>query len=324
MFNQLINNIKGKNKKIVFPEGNDVRILKACRKLVDNNILKPIILGDLKEIKKIAKKEDISLKGIKHLDQKKYKKFDEMFKLMYELRKNKMTKEEVKKHLNEPNYFGTMLVKMKEANGLVGGALYKTSDILRPALQLIKTKPGHTLVSSSFLMLKDSGKQTEEKYMFADCALNLFPSEDEIVDIAIQTAETAKLFGINPKVALLSYSTLCSGKGESVDKMRNAAHKLKYRNLDFECDGELQFDAALSSSVAKIKAPNSLVAGHANVFVFPDINAGNIGYKIAQRLGGYEALGPICQGINAPINDLSRGCSAEDVYKIAIITANQS
>jgi phosphate acetyltransferase len=215
-----------------------------------------------------------------------------------------------------------MLVERGYAHGLLGGATYSTADTVRPALQIIKTKPGCNLVSSSFIMrrVKD-GK--EERYVMADCAINLHPDENQIVEIALQSAETAKIFGIDPKVVLLSYSSYGSGKGEDVEKMTNAACRLKGMELDYPVDGELQFDAAFSMDVAKIKAPKSDVAGRANVFIFPDINAGNIGYKIAQRLGDFEALGPILQGLNAPINDLSRGCNTEEVYKMAIITALQ-
>ena len=213
-----------------------------------------------------------------------------------------------------------MLVKMGLADGLLGGATYSTADTVRPALQIIKTKPGSKIVSSSFILFRNiDGK--EEKLAMGDCAINLFPSDDELVEIAVETARTAKAFGIDPKLAMLSYSTLGSGKGESVDKVRSATNKLKEMDLDFPVDGELQFDAAVSPVVAKTKAKDSLVAGQANTFIFPDINAGNIGYKIAQRLGGFDAFGPILQGLNAPINDLSRGCNAYEVYQMAIITA---
>ena len=210
---------------------------------------------------------------------------------------------------------------MEYADGLLGGATYSTADTVRPALQIIKTSPGNKIVSSCFILYRKI-ENALEKYAMADCAINLNPSEDELVEIAVETAKTAKVFSIDPKVALLSYSTLGSGTGESVDKMRNTTTKLKNMNLDFPIDGELQFDAAFSKDVAKIKASQSPVAGAANTFIFPDINAGNIGYKIAQRLGNFEAYGPILQGLNAPINDLSRGCNADEVYNMAIITAS--
>lgn len=322
VFKNLINNLKQQNKKIVFPEGEDLRVLTACSKLANQEILTPVILGDKVKIDKLAQENKLDISKIEFIDMNNYPEKEAMVQQMLELRKGKMTEDDVRKALEKGNYFGTMLVKMGYAHGLLGGATYSTADTVRPALQLVKTKPGTKIVSSSFVLVRKR-KQKEEKYIFADCAINLHPSEDDLVEIAIQSAETARVFGLDPKVAMLSYSTLGSGKGDDVDAVRNATQKLKYRKLDFDVDGELQFDAAFSSSTAKIKAPNSSVAGHANIFVFPDINSGNIGYKIAQRLGDFEALGPILQGLNAPINDLSRGCCVEDVYKMAIITANQ-
>ena len=223
--------------------------------------------------------------------------------------------------LKQANYFGTMLVKMGYADALLGGATYSTADTVRPALQIIKTKPGNKIVSSCFILVRANGVGENEVLAMGDCAINIKPTEDELVEIGLETAQTAKIFGIDPKVAYLSYSTLGSGKGEDVDKMRNACNKLKALAPDLDVDGELQFDAAVSPRVAHTKCPDSKVAGHANTFIFPDINAGNIGYKIAQRLGSFDAYGPILQGLNAPINDLSRGCNALEVYSMAIITA---
>jgi len=214
-----------------------------------------------------------------------------------------------------------MLVKMGYADALLGGATYSTADTVRPALQIIKTKPGSKIVSSCFILVRPSATGDREVLAMGDCAINIKPTEDELVEIGIETAKTAKVFGIDPKVAYLSYSTLGSGKGEDVDKMRNACEKAKAAAPDLDIEGELQFDAAVSPRVAHTKCPNSKVAGHANTFIFPDINAGNIGYKIAQRLGSFDAYGPILQGLNAPINDLSRGCNAQEVYSMAIITA---
>jgi phosphate acetyltransferase len=220
-----------------------------------------------------------------------------------------MCKEDCCAALLKNNYFGTMLVKTGYADALLGGATYSTADTVRPALQLVKTKPGNKIVSSCFIM-----ERGDERLAMGDCAINLDPTEDELVEIAGETAKCARTFGIDPKVAFLSYSTKGSGKGESVDKVRNAFP-------DVAIDGEMQFDAAVSPVVGQLKFPGSPVAGYANTFIFPDINAGNIGYKIAQRLGGFEAYGPILLGLNAPINDLSRGCNADEVYKMAIITA---
>ena len=246
---------------------------------------------------------------------------DKMVASMVELRKGKMTEEQCRAALKQANYFGTMLVKMGYADALLGGATYSTADTVRPALQIIKTKPGSKIVSSCFILVRPSATGDREVLAMGDCAINIKPTEDELVEIALETAATAKVFGIDPKVAFLSYSTLGSGKGEDVDKMRNACAKAKAAAPDLAIDGELQFDAAVSPRVAHTKCPDSTVAGHANTFIFPDINAGNIGYKIAQRMGSFDAYGPILQGLNAPINDLSRGCNAQEVYSMAIITA---
>ena len=244
-----------------------------------------------------------------------------MVATLCELRKSKgMTPEDAAKTLSQANYFGTMLVKMGFADSLLGGATYSTADTVRPALQLIKTKPGNSIVSTCFILVRETAEGNEMLAM-GDCAINLFPTDDELVEIAGETANCAKIFGMDPKVAFLSYSTLGSGKGEAVDKVRSAAAKAKERYPELAIDGELQFDAAVSPTVAKTKCPDSKVAGQANTFVFPDINAGNIGYKIAQRLGGFDAYGPILLGLNAPINDLSRGCNADEVYFMSIITA---
>ena len=224
---------------------------------------------------------------------------------MVELRKGKMTDEQCRAALSKGNYFGTMLVKMGKADCLLGGATYSTADTVRPALQLIKCKPGIKSVSSCFILMRG-----DESIAMGDCAINIDPSEDEIVESTIETAHTAEVFGIDPRVALLSYSTKGSGKGETVDKMRNATLRVQEACPELKVDGELQFDAAVAPEVGQLKAPGSKVAGYANTFIFPNINAGNIGYKIAQRLGGFEAYGPILQGLNAPINDLSRGCNA--------------
>ena len=247
---------------------------------------------------------------------------DSMVEMFCELRKSKgVTPDEARKILQQANYFGAMLVKMGIADALLGGATYSTADTVRPALQLIKTKPGNSIVSSCFILVRPSATGENEVLAMGDCAINIKPTEDQLVEIALETAECAKIFGIDPQVAFLSYSTFGSGEGEDVDKMRNAALKTKARNPDLPVEGELQFDAAVDKRVARVKCPESDIAGHANTFIFPDISAGNIGYKIAQRLGHFEAYGPILLGLNAPINDLSRGCNASEVYSMAIITA---
>lgn len=321
MFKAMIEKLKSNPKKIVFTEGTDPRILEAASRLKQEKIIEPILLGNPEQIQEASRKYGFSVDGIEIINPENYPEMDSMVTKMVELRKGKMDGAACREALKKSNYFGTMLVKLGYAYGLLGGATYSTADTVRPALQLVKTKPGNKIVSSCFIMHRVTEKG-DEKYVMADCAINLDPSEDELVEIAVETVRTARIFSIEPKVAMLSYSTLGSGKGETVDKVRNATAKLKAMNLDFPVDGEMQFDAAFCPEVARTKASHSPVAGQANTFVFPDINAGNIGYKIAQRLGGFEAIGPIMQGLNAPINDLSRGCNADEVYKMAIITAS--
>ena len=321
-FGQLIDILKKNPKKIVFTEGNDPRILEAASRLLASNFLHPILVGNPDEIAKVAEESGFNIRGAEIIDPMKYDRFDEMVEMFCELRKSKgVTPEQARGILSQANYFGTMLVKMGVADSLLGGATYSTADTVRPALQLIKTKPGNTIVSSCFIMVRPAATGENEVLAMADCAINIHPTEDELVEIAGETAECAKIFGIDPKVAFLSYSTLGSGKGEDVDKMRNAAAKAKEKYPELPIEGEIQFDAAVSPRVARTKCKDSQVAGLANTFVFPDINAGNIGYKIAQRLGNFEAYGPILLGLNAPINDLSRGCNASEVYSMAIITA---
>ncbi|MBQ1597487.1 MAG: phosphate acetyltransferase [Lachnospiraceae bacterium] len=321
-FGTMIEKLKKDPKTIVFTEGSDPRILEAASRLLASSFLRPILLGNLDEIEKAAEEAGYNIRGARIIDPENYERFDEMVDLFCELRKSKgVTPEQARKTLSASNYFGTMLVKMGEADALLGGATYSTADTVRPALQLIKTKPGNNIVSSCFILVRPSATGENEVLAMADCAINIDPSEDDLVEIAGETAECARLFGVDPKVAFLSYSTLGSGKGEDVDKVRNAAAKAKERYPELPIEGELQFDAAVAPRVARTKCPGSEVAGHANTFVFPDINAGNIGYKIAQRLGNFDAYGPILLGLNASINDLSRGCNALEVYSMAIITA---
>jgi phosphate acetyltransferase len=316
MFVQFERQLRQKRRTIVFTEGTDKRIQESAERLTSSDLLGVILLGNVDEVKKTAEENHCDVSKCTIIDPLNYDDIDVMVEQMVALRKGKMTDEQVRKALQGANYFGTMLVKMGKADCLLGGATYSTADTVRPALQLIKTKPGNKIVSSCFVMIRG-----EETLVFADCAINLNPTEDELVEIAIETAKTAQVFGVDPKVALLSYSTMGSGKGDSVTKMANATAKIKEAAPYLSVDGELQFDAAVSETVAATKCPGSPVAGKANVFIFPDISAGNIGYKIAARLGNFEAIGPILQGMNAPINDLSRGCNSEEVYKMAIITA---
>ena len=321
MFKKLIDKLKQDPKTIVFTEGTDPRILEASSRLLAGTFLKPILVGNVDAVKAAAEEAGYNINGAEIVDPENFDEMDAMVAQMVELRKGKMTEEQCRAALSKGNYFGTMLVKMGKADCLLGGATYSTADTVRPALQLIKTKPGSKIVSSCFIMVRPSATGENEVLAMADCAINIKPTAEELVEIAIESAECAKIFGIDPKIAFLSYSTLGSGKGEDVDKMRNACEKAKAAAPDLDIDGELQFDAAVSPRVAETKCPNSKVAGHANTFIFPDINAGNIGYKIAQRLGGFDAYGPILLGLNAPINDLSRGCNALEVYSMAIITA---
>ena len=316
MFTKLTEQLKANPKTIVFTEGTDPRIQDAAAKLTAEGILNVILLGNPDAVKLTAADAKYDISKCEIIDPARYADKDAMVEKMVELRKGKMTEEQVRDALSKGNYFGTMLVKMGKADCLLGGATYSTADTVRPALQLIKTKPGNNIVSSCFIMVKD-----DQKLAMGDCAINIAPNEDELVEIAVETAKTAKVFGIDPKVAMPSYSTYGSGKGDMVTLVANATKKIKEAAPDLAVDGELQFDAAVAPEVAKVKCAGSPVAGQANTFIFPDINAGNIGYKIAARLGGYEAIGPVLQGLNAPINDLSRGCNAEEVYKMALVTA---
>ena len=321
MFENLIEVLKQNPRKIVFTEGNDPRILSAADRLLKEGFLEPVLVGRADEVAAAAKEGGFDIEGAQIYDPSSYAGMDKMVEKMVELRKGKMTEEECRAALQKGNYFGTMLVKTEKADALLGGATYSTADTVRPALQLIKTRPGNKIVSSSFIMVREHENKENEMLCMGDCAINIDPKEDDLVEIAIESAKTAKVFGIDPKVAMLSYSTKGSGSGENVDKVRNATEKIKEKAPELDVDGELQFDAAVSPVVAEKKCKGSKVAGRANTFIFPDISAGNIGYKIAQRLGGFDAYGPVLQGLNAPINDLSRGCNAEEVYVMAIITA---
>lgn len=315
---ELAKKIAGRGIRIVFTEGWDPRVMGAAVRLQNEGILNPILLGEKEEIEECAKEHGFDITGIECIAPSEYDKIDEMATRMVELRRGRMDMEAAKQALSQTNYFGTMLVDNGTADGLLGGATYSTADTVRPALQLVKTAPGQSLVSSCFLMEKG-----EDHCFMGDCAINRDPNPDELVEIALQTAQTAKAFGVEPKVALLSYSTFGSATGHCVAKMSEAAIRLKRMPLDFKVDGEMQFDAAVAPEVAALKAPDSEVAGQANCFIFPNLSSGNIGYKIAARLGGWEAIGPVLQGLNAPINDLSRGCNEEEVYKMAIVTAAQ-
>ena len=322
MFGKLISILKENPKKIVFTEGSDPRILEASSRLLASTFLAPILIGNREEILKSAEESGFNIRGAEIIDPATYEEMDEMAECLYEIRKNKgMTIEKAKEICSQANYFGTMLVKMGKADALLGGATYSTADTVRPALQIIKTKPGKNIVASCFILVRESATGGNTVLAMGDCAINIKPNEDELVEIALDCAECAKIFGIDPKVGFLSYSTFGSGSGEDVDKMRNAAEKTKKLAPDLPIVGEIQFDAAVSPRVARTKCPEVEHAGSINTFIFPDISSGNIGYKIAQRLGSFEAYGPVLLGLNAPVNDLSRGCNAEEVYSMAIVTA---
>lgn len=319
LFESLKSKIKGKNIPIVFPEGNDPRILGAAVRLKNDGLLKPVLLGKPEEIQKVAQGLNVTVEDLEIIDPESYDQFAEMVQAFVERRKGKATEEKARELLKDVNYFGTMLAYMDKVEGLVSGAAHATGDTVRPALQIIKTKPGVSLTSGSFVMLKG-----DERYLFADCAINIAPNAEQLAEIAVESAKTAKIFDIDPRVAMLSFSTKGSAKSEQSDKVIEATKLAQEMAPEYEIDGEMQFDAAFVESVGKKKAPDSKVAGNATVFVFPELQSGNIGYKIAQRFGGFEAIGPILQGLNKPISDLSRGCNEEDVYKLAIVTANQS
>jgi phosphate acetyltransferase len=319
LFTGLKERLAGKNMKIVFPEGLDERVLAAAGRLAADRVLTPIIVGNLEEVEAKAKELNVSLDACEVYDPANYAGMDELVASFVERRKGKATEEDARKILLDENYFGTMLVHTNKADGLVSGAAHSTADTVRPALQIIKTKQGVSKTSGVFIMVRD-----DEKYVFADCAINIAPDSNDLAEIAVESAKTAKMFDIEPRVAMLSFSTKGSAKSEETEKVSAAVAAAKERDPQLIVDGEFQFDAAFVPSVAKSKAPDSPLQGDANVFIFPSLEAGNIGYKIAQRLGNFEAVGPILQGLNRPVNDLSRGCNEEDVYKLALITAGQA
>ncbi len=321
LFERIEANVKGKDISVVFPEAKDPRILKAASRLKKDGLVKPVLIGNPKEVKAAAKEFGADIEGIEILDNKNYPLMDELVTSFVERRKGKIDEEGARKLLTENvNYFGTMLTYLNKVNAMISGAIHPTGDTVRPALQIVKTKPGISRVAGAFLMLGPNG----EEYLFADCAINIAPNSQELAEIAIAGAKAAEAFMIDPKVAMLSFSTKGSADAEEAKKVEKALEIAKELCSDYPIDGEMQFDAALVPSVGKSKAPGSNVAGKANVFIFPSLEAGNIGYKIAQRLGKFEAIGPILLGLNKPISDLSRGCNEEDVYKLAVLTAAQS
>ena len=314
-------------KTIVLPEAEDIRTLKAVDIIAKDEFCKIILVGNTEDTQKLADENGLDISKAEIVDPNTSSDYNEFVNVFYELRKHKgMTEEEAKEFIKNPIYFGVMMVKQGKADGLVSGACHSTADTLRPALQILKTAPGTKLVSS-FCVLDVPNCEFGENgvLVFADCGLNQKPNEEELSEIAISTAKSYKqIIGKEPRVAMLSYSTFGSAKAEEVDKVRNATNLVKEKDPSIQVDGEMQFDAAIVPSVAKLKAPESNVAGKANTFVFPDLQAGNIGYKITERLAKAEAYGPICQGMAKPVNDLSRGCKAEDIVGVIAITCVQA
>lgn len=321
---KIIKTVKQNKRTIVLPESSDLRILKATQEIEKQGIANIILIGNENIVSKRAKEENIDISGVAIEDPLLSDKRDECIKAFYELRKEKgITIEDSRKLMQNEVYFGTMLVKLGYADGLVSGAIHPTADTLRPALQIIKGKEKGGLVSSFFLMELPNSKY-EKNYIFSDCGLIPNPTSDELAKIAVEANNTYKLLiGGTPQIALLSYSTYGSAKSENVDKVKLAKAIVLETNKDILIDGELQLDAAIDEKVAKLKAPESKIAGHANVFIFPNLDAGNIGYKLVERFGGATAYGPITQGLAKPINDLSRGCKYEDIIGVVAITCLQ-
>ncbi len=318
---------KSNIKTIVLPEGEEIRTLKAAEIINKEKFAKVVLVGNQEKIKEILEKENINIGDIQVIEPEKSEKKEEYANALYELRKAKgMTLEDAEKLILDPVYFGMMMVKLEEADGLVSGAVHSTADTLRPALQIIKTAPGTKLVST-FAAIDVPNCEFGENglFFFSDCGLNQNPNSEELAQIAISTAKSFEtLVEAKPKVAMLSYSTKGSAKAEEVTKVQEATKMAKEEVPELMLDGEMQLDAAIVPAIGQSKAPGSNVAGNANVLIFPELEAGNIGYKLVERLAKAEAYGPICQGIAKPVNDLSRGCKAEDIVGVVAITAVQA
>lgn len=327
LMKQIWEKAKADKRRIVLPEGEEERNLQACGKILKNGLANIVLVGNEGVIREKAASLGVNLEGAEIIDPETSEHTARYANEFYELRKNKgMTLEKADKVIRDPLYYGTMMVKLGDGDGLVSGAIHTTGDLLRPGLQIIKTAPGMSVVSSTFVMnVPNCEYGADGLLLFADCAVNPCPTAEELASIAISTAETAKaLCGIEPKVAMLSFSTMGSAQHELVEKVRKATELAKAMRPDLDIDGELQLDAAIVKKVAELKAPNSKVAGKANVLVFPDLQAGNIGYKLVQRFANADAIGPVCQGFAKPINDLSRGCSDDDIVNVVAITAVQA
>jgi phosphate acetyltransferase len=322
---EIKNKARANLKRIVLPEGTEERTVQAAAIIAKERLATVILIGSPDEVKKQS--PDIESLGVTILDPATSDKLNDYADTFYQLRKHKgVTPETALKTVLDPLYYACMMIKKGDADGMVAGAINTTTNTLRPALQIIKTAPGISVVSSCFVMiLKNADFGHNGVMVFGDCAVNPNPNAEELAAIAVSTAKTAaQLTGMEPKVAMLSFSTKGSAKHELVDKVRQATELVKQMKPDLMVDGELQADAALVASVGQLKSPGSPVAGHANVLIFPDLQAGNIGYKLVQRLAGAEAIGPVCQGLAAPVNDLSRGCSVDDIVSVVAITAVQA
>jgi len=325
--NYIIEKAKSENNTIVLPEGNDSRIIKAAAEILKQNIAEVIILGNESDIYNRAQKEGVNIEKAKIINIKNSNLKNEFVDIFYQLRKHKgITRKEALEIIDNPLYFGTMLVHTDRAQGMVAGADNLTKKVLKPAFQIIKTKPDISIVSGSFIMNIPGIKMGNNGvFIFADCAVNPNPDKKQLAEIAITSAETAEtLLNIDPVVAMLSFSTKGSASHNLVKKVKEATEIAKNREPDLKIEGELQADAAIVPEVANSKAPDSQFAGRANVLIFPDLQAGNIGYKLVQRLAGAEAIGPVLQGIAKPINDLSRGCTIKDIINVVAITSIQS
>lgn len=315
----LEHNLLGKHPRIGFCEGENQEVMKAALAHAQSGFIIPVLIGNKKLIMVSAKDLGIDISGVEIADMETFANKSEMVERMLMIRRGRWTSEECYEKLHDENYFSTMYLELGYIDGLVGGVLATTSETTRPALQFIKAAPEEHFVSSCVLL-----RRGDEQYIMGDCTLNVDPSVDELVEITLQCAKTARQFGFEPKVGLLSYSSFGSGSGISVDKVRKAVTQLKRMPLDFEVDGEIQIDTAVSTTVAKLKAPQSRIAGHMNTLIYPNIDAGNIGYKIAVQLGGFELIGPILQGLRKPVNILTRRANVDTIYSIGIITGVQA